>query len=77
MADFIFDVRCSPNPHYAKNLCDYIGLEKPIIKYFSNELMSTKMINDITHHINKWLSNFVKNGHSYFNISIDYIGGKL
>lgn len=53
MADLIFDVRCSPNPYYAKNLRDYIGLEKHIIKYFSNKLISTKMINDITHHINK------------------------
>lgn len=75
-ADFIFDVRCLPSPYYTKNLRDYTGLKKPIIKYFADKPIAAEMIDDITHHINKWLPNFAKIGRGYLNIAIGCTGGK-
>lgn len=75
-ADFIFDVRCLPSPYYTKNLRDYTGLKKPIIEYFANKPIAAEMIEDISHHINKWLPHFSQSGRSYLNIAIGCTGGK-
>lgn len=75
-ADFIFDVRCLPSPHHIKTLQDYTGLESPIIDYFSDEALAQTMIDDIAHHIQKWLPRFIQSTRSYLNIAIGCTGGK-
>jgi UPF0042 nucleotide-binding protein len=75
-ADFIFDVRCLPNPHYESNLKNLTGIDKPVIVFFENFKEVDKMFQDINHFVKEWLSAFkIEQRHS-LNIAIGCTGGK-
>lgn len=75
-ADFIFDVRCLPNPHYESNLKNLTGLDKPIADFFQGYNEVNKMYQDINHFINEWLSTFKKDQRHSLHIAIGCTGGK-
>jgi len=75
-ADFIFDVRCLPNPHYESNLKNLTGLDKSIADFFQGYNEVNKMYQDINHFINEWLSTFKKDQRHSLHIAIGCTGGK-
>jgi len=75
-ADFIFDVRCLPNPHYESDLKDLTGIDKPVADFFQNYKEVDKMYQDINHFVSEWLTAF-KNGQRHsLHIAIGCTGGK-
>jgi UPF0042 nucleotide-binding protein len=75
-ADFIFDVRCLPNPHYESDLKDLTGIDKPVADFFQNYKEVDKMYQDINHFVSEWLTAF-KNDHRHsLHIAIGCTGGK-
>jgi UPF0042 nucleotide-binding protein len=52
-ADFIFDVRCLPNPHYESNLKNLTGLDNPVADFFQGYKEVDKMYQDINHFVNE------------------------
>ena len=74
--DFIFDVRCLPNPYWNEALRDYTGLEKPVRDFLKNHDIVAKMQYDIQVFIEKWLPQFQAENRSYLNIGIGCTGGK-
>ena len=75
-ADFIFDVRCLPNPHYESNLKNLTGLDKPVAEFFHGYNEVNKMYQDIHHFVNEWLSAFKKDQRHSLHIAIGCTGGK-
>jgi UPF0042 nucleotide-binding protein len=75
-ADFIFDVRCLPNPHYESNLKNLTGLDKPVAEFFHGYNEVNKMYQDINHFINEWLGAFKKDQRHSLHIAIGCTGGK-
>ena len=75
-ADFIFDVRCLPNPHYELNLRNLTGLDNPVASFFQGYKEVDKMYQDINHFINEWLSAFKKDQRHSLHIAIGCTGGK-
>ena len=75
-SDFLFDVRCLPNPHYIDEIKLYNGNEKPIIDFMSLEPKVTKMIEDIFIFFNNWLNDYNLENRSYLTISVGCTGGK-
>ena len=75
-ADFVFDVRCLPNPHYESNLKNLTGLDKPIADFFQGYNEVNKMYQDINHFVNEWLSSFKKDQRHSLHIAIGCTGGK-
>lgn len=75
-ADFIFDVRCLPNPHYESNLKNLTGLDKPIADFFQGYNEVNKMYQDINHFVNEWLGAFKKDQRYSLHIAIGCTGGK-
>lgn len=75
-ADFIFDVRCLPNPHYESNLKNFTGLDEPILDFFKGYKEVDKMYQDIQHFIGEWLGAFEKDQRHSLNIAIGCTGGK-
>ena len=59
-ADFIFDVRCLPNPHYESNLKNLTGLDNPVAEFFQGYEEVDKMYQDINHFVGEWLRAFKK-----------------
>lgn len=75
-ADFVFDVRSLPNPHYDKNLRPLTGKDDPVIKFLENEPSVLEMLDDIKQYIQKWLSSFEQDNRSYLTIAIGCTGGQ-
>jgi len=75
-ADFVFDVRCLPNPYWVEGLKDRTGLEQPIKEFFADKLLAKSMIDDIDQFIDKWLPSFHASGRLYVNIAIGCTGGR-
>ncbi len=75
-ADFIFDVRCLPNPHYESNLKNLTGLDKSVAEFFQGYNEVNKMYQDIHHFVNEWLSAFKKDQRHSLHIAIGCTGGK-
>jgi RNase adapter protein RapZ len=75
-ADFIFDVRSLPNPHYDVELRPLTGKDPAIQKYLENSPMVLDMCNDIQHYLAKWLPSFDHDNRSYLTIGIGCTGGQ-
>jgi UPF0042 nucleotide-binding protein len=75
-ADFIFDVRCLPNPHYESDLKDLTGRDKPVADFFQNYKEVDKMYQDINHFVSEWLTAFKNDQRHSLHIAIGCTGGK-
>ncbi len=75
-ADYVFDVRCLPNPYWVGDLKQYNGLQEPIQNYFSTKPEVEHMIEQIEKFICDWLSLFYANGRRYLIVAIGCTGGR-
>ena len=75
-ADFIFDVRVLPNPHWHENLKIQTGEDGDVIAFFAEHPEVDAMATDIGNYLAKWLPNFVHNNRHAITIAIGCTGGK-
>ncbi len=75
-ADFIFDVRCLPNPYWQPGLRAYTGLDKEIIHYLEQQPMVQQMIQDLYTFLKAWIPHFEKDNRSYLTLAIGCTGGQ-
>ncbi len=75
-ADFVFDVRFLPNPHWEPRLRPMTGLDEPVIDFLSSQPSVVELKKDIQTLIEKWLPMLEKNNRSYLTIAIGCTGGK-
>jgi len=74
-ADFVFDVRCLPNPHWEPRLRDYTGQDRPVIDYLQGQAMVGQMLTDLKGFLEGWLPSFEAENRSYLTIAIGCTGG--
>ncbi len=74
--DFIFDVRCLPNPHWEKDLRPLSGRDQAVVKYLENYAEVGEMLESIYSFLTDWIPQFEKENRSYMTISIGCTGGK-
>ena len=74
--DFIFDVRCLPNPHWEQKLRSFTGKDQPVIEFLQEQPPVNEMFDDIYQYIHKWLPSFDEGNRSYITISIGCTGGQ-
>jgi len=74
--DFMFDVRCLPNPHWEPELRQFDGREEPIVHF----LESAEDVEDMFLHIRdfliRWLPLFEAENRAYLTVSIGCTGGR-
>ncbi|PMK03663.1 RNase adapter RapZ [Vibrio sp. 10N.261.55.A7] len=75
-ADYIFDVRFLPNPHWEPNLRPMTGVDKPIIEFLEKHDEVTELKEQIQTFIANWLPNLENNNRSYLTVAIGCTGGK-
>ncbi len=75
-ADFVFDVRCLPNPFWDPALRKYNGLDKPIIDFLEKQPDTHKMKQDIVSFLSTWLPKFADSNRSYLTVGIGCTGGQ-
>ncbi|MGD2171878.1 MAG: RNase adapter RapZ, partial [Gammaproteobacteria bacterium] len=74
--DFVFDVRCLPNPHWEKELKPLTGRDRAVVKYLENYPEVTAMYDSILGFLGDWIPRFEKENRSYMTISIGCTGGQ-
>lgn len=74
--DFMFDVRCLPNPYWDEKLKTHTGLEKTVQDFLASHESVTAMQTDIQLFIEKWLPHFITDNRSYLTVGIGCTGGK-
>ena len=75
-SDFVFDVRCLPNPHYDPLLRPLTGCDAPVIDFLENTPDAQKMFADIQKFITDWLPCFLADNRSYLTVAIGCTGGQ-
>src|SRR5690606_19382379 len=75
-ADFIFDVRHLPNPHWDLELRKYSGLDEPIEKFLTSFDQVNMMFEDLKQFLEKWLPAFAEGHRHYITVSIGCTGGQ-
>lgn len=75
-ADFVFDVRSLPNPHYDKLLRPLTGRDASVIEFLEKKPIVSDMLNDIKQYIEKWLPSFEQDSRSYLTVAIGCTGGQ-
>ncbi|OTG83955.1 RNase adapter RapZ [Acinetobacter sp. ANC 4648] len=75
-ADFVFDVRHLPNPHWDLELRKYSGLDEPVRMFLEDSEQANEMFEDINHFLNKWLPAFAEGHRHYITVSIGCTGGQ-
>lgn len=74
-ADFVFDVRCLPNPYWNASLREKSGREPEVQEFLSNKAEVIDMLNDIYTFVTRWVPHFENNNRSYLTIAIGCTGG--
>lgn len=74
--DFVFDVRCLPNPHWEAALKPLTGRDKAVVKYLESYPQVEAMFKSIHGFLKKWTPRFEKENRSYMTISIGCTGGQ-
>ncbi len=75
-ADFVYDVRCLPNPHWIAELRPYTGCDQPVMDFLGQDSQVQKMLEHITHFLQAWVPVFEEGGRSYLTVAIGCTGGQ-
>ena len=75
-ADFVFDVRFLPNPHWDISLRPLTGLDEPVKNYLLQHDEVTNFIYQTANYLQQWLPMLEKNNRSYLTIAIGCTGGQ-
>ena len=75
-ADYVFDVRFLPNPHWNPELRPMTGLDEPVAQFLLAHDEVNNFIYQTRNYIETWLPMLEQNNRSYLTISIGCTGGK-
>jgi len=75
-ADYVFDVRMLPNPHYDPALKDLTGCDNAVITFFQQEPEVARMLGQIHAFLDSWLEALAQNHRSYVTVAIGCTGGQ-
>lgn len=75
-ADFVFDLRCLPNPYWDPALRELTGRDQAIQDFLHREPAVDKMVVDIVEFLEKWIPAFEAENRSYLTIAMGCTGGR-
>lgn len=75
-ADFIFDVRCLPNPHWEPRLRQLTGRDAEVAHFLENHFEVNRMLEQISGFLEQWLPQFAADNRSYLTVAIGCTGGQ-
>ena len=75
-ADYVFDVRVLPNPHYVRELQPLNGRDAPVAQYLRAQPEVGEMLAQIEAFLSRWLPAFENDQRSYLTVAIGCTGGQ-
>jgi UPF0042 nucleotide-binding protein len=75
-ADYVFDVRMLPNPHYEPELKPLTGRDQPVIEFLQAQDEVALMQHHIAHFLENWLDALARDHRSYVTVAVGCTGGQ-
>jgi len=75
-ADFVFDVRCLPNPYWEPKLRALCGRDEPVRAFLQAQPAVAEIIADICSYLEKWIPHYQDFQRSYLTVAIGCTGGQ-
>ena len=75
-ADYVFDVRVLPNPHYIRELRPLTGRDEGVAQYLQSQPDVGEMMAMIDAFLSRWLPSFEDDQRSYLTVAIGCTGGQ-
>jgi UPF0042 nucleotide-binding protein len=75
-ADFVFDVRCLPNPYWRPELRLMSGNDPDVVQFLENQEDVVAMLADIVGFLTRWIPKHQDDNRSYLTIAIGCTGGQ-
>jgi len=75
-ADYVFDVRMLPNPHYEPQLRELTGLDAPVADFLRQQPEVLAMQQHIAQFMDHWLAAMARNHRSYVTVAVGCTGGQ-
>jgi UPF0042 nucleotide-binding protein len=75
-ADFVFDVRCLPNPYWDPKLRNLCGKDEAVRTFLAGEPEVGRMIDDISSFLETWIAKYQDFQRSYLTVAIGCTGGQ-
>ena len=75
-ADYVFDVRMLPNPHYEPGLRDLTGRDEPVIAFLKQHPDVELMYSQVERFLEHWLEPLARDHRSYVTVAIGCTGGQ-
>jgi UPF0042 nucleotide-binding protein len=74
--DYVFDVRCLPNPFWDTALREFTGLDQPVRTFLEARPETEEMVKSLTDFLDLWIPRFENSNRSYLTVSIGCTGGQ-
>lgn len=74
--DYLFDVRCLPNPHWNPALKNLTGRDEPVMEWLEGREDVQRMLRDIGDFLEPWLPAFRRQDRAYVTIGVGCTGGQ-
>lgn len=75
-ADYVFDIRCLPNPYWQPELRRFSGLDEPVRQFMQQHKQVEEMTREIAAFLERWLPSFVREQRTYMTVAIGCTGGQ-
>jgi UPF0042 nucleotide-binding protein len=75
-ADFVFDARSLPNPHWIPELRLLTGKDMSVIEFLEEQDLVTEFFHDVSNFLKRWIPRFEAEGRSYLTVAIGCTGGQ-
>lgn len=75
-ADFVFDVRCLPNPYWHPELQVLNGRDQPVMDFLADQPLVQNMIEDLSGFLEAWIPRYENFQRAYLTIAIGCTGGQ-
>ncbi len=75
-ADFVFDVRCLPNPHWVPALRPLTGKDAPVAEFLAAAPLVDEMYESVRSFLEQWIPRFQAENRSYLTVALGCTGGQ-
>lgn len=75
-SDFVFDLRCLPNPHWEAGLRDQTGRDADVMAFLSASSQVQLMIDHIAEFLDRWVPSFERENRVYLTVAVGCTGGR-
>jgi UPF0042 nucleotide-binding protein len=75
-ADFVFDIRCLPNPHWQPELRPLTGRDAAVAGFLAGLDQVNQMFKDISGFLERWIPQFEADNRAYMTVAVGCTGGQ-